>query len=139
MRRGARKKPISMRAVRSSITNGTTLFNRGVTDGRTRWCRRFADLIDLYTLDIGSSESLTEGQRCLIKSACSIQICLEMMAETFARNEGQASAGELDAYCKASGQLRRILSELGVTKGRPAPLTIELGGKDIKRYLEAGE
>jgi hypothetical protein len=105
-------KPPRKREARSAVTNGKTL---GIGDGRTKWARRFRDLMFGYAADLGGDEALTEMQRSMIRRAATLTCELERAELTFAE-AGEADADALAAYQTTTGQLRRTLETLGVNR-----------------------
>jgi hypothetical protein len=95
---------------RSRVSNGSALFVEA--DGRSVWSRRFRDLVESHCNDLGGAETLSEARRQLIRCAVTIEVELE-------RLEGKLATGEtidLDAFGRASGQLRRLLESLGLDR-----------------------
>jgi hypothetical protein len=74
------------RSHRSSVTNGSRLFAVAGLDGRTQTARRFRDLIEIWTNDLGGPELLSEGQRQLIRRAASLSIMAESIEADLARD-----------------------------------------------------
>lgn len=109
-------KPPRKREARSAVTNGKHL---GIGDGRTKWARRFRDLMFGYAADLGGDEALTEMQRSMIRRAATLTCELERAELTFAE-AGEADADALAAYQTTTGQLRRTLETLGVNRLIPS-------------------
>src|ERR1700730_8291499 len=66
------------RSHRSSVSNGTRLFAlSGEIDGRTSTARRFRDIIETVTSDLGGKDLLSEAQRQLIRRASALSIMCE--------------------------------------------------------------
>jgi hypothetical protein len=109
-------KPPRKREARSAVTNGKKL---GIGDGRTKWARRFRDLMFGYAADLGGDEALTEMQRSMIRRAATLTCELERAEVNFAE-AGEADADALAAYQTTTGQLRRTLETLGVSRLIPS-------------------
>ncbi|APH74093.1 hypothetical protein BSQ44_24035 [Aquibium oceanicum] len=99
---------------RSRITNGSL----GDMDGRSKWARRFRDVIVALSDDLGGVDALTEMQRSLVRRAATMQVELERAEEGFAK-AGLANADALKDYQTTVGQLRRVLETLDL-KGKAA-------------------
>lgn len=96
--------------LRSAVTNGTRLFADGSHEGP--WARRFRDLVQLHEQDLGTRESLSEGQRSLCRRVATLEIELEQM-------EGRLSKGDgidLDLYNRMTGTLGRTIDRLGIKR-----------------------
>ena len=62
---------------RSSVSNGTRLFALAGVDGRTSTARRFRDIVETVTADLGGNDLLSEAQRQLIRRASALSIMCE--------------------------------------------------------------
>lgn len=100
---------------RSRVTNGNSL---GDMDGRSKWARRFRDVIGALSDDLGGVDVLTEMQRSLVRRAATMQVELERAEEGFAK-AGAADPDALKDYQTTVGQLRRVLETLDL-KGKAA-------------------
>jgi hypothetical protein len=90
-------------------------------DHRTKWMRRYKDLIAAHHSDLGDDHMnglLSEGQKGLIRRCAMLEIQLSMYDARFAAADGAASAADLDAYGRAASHLRRILESLSLHTGR---------------------
>jgi hypothetical protein len=99
-------------AHRSSVSNGTRLFAVAGLDGRTQTARRFRDLIEVWTLDLGGAELLSEGQRQLIRRAASLSIMAEAAEADLARDMDM----DVNTYGMVCDRLRRIIESLGIER-----------------------
>jgi hypothetical protein len=99
-------------AHRSSVTNGSRLFAVAGLDGRTQTARRFRDLIEIWTNDLGGPELLSEGQRQLIRRAASLSIMAESIEADLARD----MAFDVTVYGTVCDRLRRICESLGLER-----------------------
>jgi hypothetical protein len=99
-------------AHRSSVTNGTKLFAIAGLDGRTQTARRFRDLIEIWTLDLGGPELLGEGQRQLIRRAASLSIMAESIEADLARDLDF----DVAVYGTVCDRLRRICETIGLQR-----------------------
>jgi len=103
---------------RSRVTNGRDLLP-GI-DGRSAWARRFRDLIDGLTADLGSV--LSEAERLQVRTAASLQLHVEQLTAQMVRGE----AVDPDAITRAANGATRALSALkrrGTARG-PAPASL---------------
>jgi hypothetical protein len=114
---------VTLRNVRSAITNGSALF-LGDVDERGPWCRRLRDLIADQTSDLGGADAISSAELALIRRSAMLQLQLEMMEARWAEHDGEASPKALDAYQRESGALRRILATLGLGR-RPRDITAQ--------------
>ena len=73
--------------------------------------RRLRDVQELHLADLGPSP--TEAEKSLVRRAATITVALEELDLRFAR-DGAASPKALDEYQRTAGNLRRILSTIGV-------------------------
>ena len=113
---------------RSSTTNGAIL--PGI-DGRSTWARRLRDLMAIHVADLGGDENTSEGERAIIRRACTLIVELEQMEQQFARSEG-ADAGLLDLYQRTASSMRRLLEAVGLQR-RAKDVTPSLG-EYLARY-----
>ena len=108
---------LSIRKLRSALSNGTTLFG-GDVDLRGSWVRRFRDLLHGYHSDLGGEDYLSEGQRALVRRAAMIQLQLEMVETRWAEtNDGKASLLQLHRYQTSANRLRRLVETLDLHRG----------------------
>jgi hypothetical protein len=104
--------------LRSAITNGSHLFLADV-DGRSAWMRRIKDLLKSYEeTDCGGADTLSEGQRAIIRRVVMLQVQCELLEHKFAESGGSASRQDLDAYQRASNSMRRLIESLQLHQGR---------------------
>jgi hypothetical protein len=106
-----------MTTARSAVTNGSRLMGRkgqGV-DERSAWIRRFRDLLDLHTSDLGGPNNVTAAQLSIVRRVAVMAVELEIMEKKFAQN-GSATPHALDLYIRGSGNLRRLLESIGLER-----------------------
>jgi hypothetical protein len=101
-----------LRAHRSSVSNGSRLFAVAGLDGRTQTARRFRDLIEEISNDLGGSDRLSEGQRQLIRRAASLSI----MAESIEADMARDMAFDVTVYGTIADRLRRLFETLGLER-----------------------
>ena len=105
---------------KSAITNGSALLHD--VDGRSATMRRLRDIIHAHTADLGGADTLSEGQRAILRRAALLQLQLEMMEQKFAQREDNSATGkEIETYQRASGALRRLLESLRLARGPQSP------------------
>jgi hypothetical protein len=97
------------RAHRSAVSNGTKLF---CVDGRSQVARRFRDLVEVMTLDLGGADRLSEGQKQLIRRAATLAIMSESVEADLCRN----MAFDADQYGQLCDRLGRCLQRLGLER-----------------------
>jgi hypothetical protein len=126
----AASKQITQRKTRarSRVTNGKSLLPREV-DQRSHYYRRFHDLVDLLSADLGGAHDLSISEAAIVRTAATHMVSLEQLEMRFALAEGKAAEDDLKLYTTLSNSLRRLLKELGV-KRRAKDVT-----PDLQTYL----
>jgi hypothetical protein len=108
-----KRSEVSLRKLRSVLTNGTTVV-LGDVDARSAWMRRLKDIIQNSISDFGGEENMTQAQLLLVRKAAMLELQTEMQERRWAeQNNGEASPKSLDLYIRATGSLRRSLSAAG--------------------------
>ena len=97
---------------RSSVSNGSRLFAVVGADGRTQTARRWRDLHEFMVADLGGESMLSEGQRQLIRRACTLSVMAEATEGDIVRD----LACDLNSYGTICDRLRRILETLGLQR-----------------------
>ena len=115
---GPRVQGLKKRKARSRLTNGRFLFPPGEVDGRSKWVRRFSDVIAKHIADLGFTK-IEDVQPAslwdLVRRAATLTVELEKMELRFAQaadNGEDATAADLDLYQRMSKSLRLVLKEL---------------------------
>ncbi len=109
---------------RSAVSNGSALFIEA--DGRTSWAKRFRDLVAGHISDLGGADTLSEGQRALIRRGAALGTELERM-------EGRLAEGlpvDLDLYGRLAAHQRRILESIGLERKAK-----DVSPPDLRTYL----
>ena len=106
---------LTLRKVRSSITNGSTLFG-GDVDERLPYARRYRDLMGLYLGGLGGPDQVSEAERAIIRRAVTLTVQCEIMEARFAREEGDVGKSALDLYGRTANSLRRLLEATGIRR-----------------------
>lgn len=106
---------LSTRAFRAAVSNDRSILP-GV-DERSRWARRFRDLIIEHETDLGGREVLSAGQRALVRRAALLQTQSEQMEARFAETE-EVGYKPMDLYQRVTNTLRRTLESLNLHRGR---------------------
>lgn len=106
---------------RSRVTNGKSLFPKDV-DQRSLYYRRFRDLIDLLSADLGGADRLGTAEQSIVRTAATHMAALEQLEMRFALAEGGATNEDLAIYTSLSNSLRRLLKEIGI-KRKPRDVT----------------
>jgi hypothetical protein len=110
---GTDSQPIVRRppAQRSRLANGSKLLP--LTDGRSATARRFKDLIDDISSDLGGADRLSEGQRQLVRRAA-------MLSAECERQEAMSVRGDAEFDCEAYGimcdRLGRLFGRIGLAR-----------------------
>jgi hypothetical protein len=98
-------------SVRSKLANGSKLLP--LTDGRSATARRFRDLYEEMTADLGGLSFLSEGQRQLCRRAALLSAELERLEALWSRGEAEFDA---DKYGMMTDRLGRCLQRLGLER-----------------------
>jgi hypothetical protein len=107
---------LSLRRVRSALSNGTTLIAGEDADGRSGWMRRLRDIVHQHVADLGGEANISHSEHVLLNRASMLVLQLEMIEATFAKNNGMASADQLNSYQRLVNTLRRTLETLGLQR-----------------------
>jgi hypothetical protein len=98
-------------AHKSRVSNGSKLLP--LADGRSTTARRFRDLIEEISADLGGPSILSEGQRQLIRRAA-------MLSAECERLEALAARGECPQFVETYGplgdRLGRLFDRLGLKR-----------------------
>jgi len=125
--------------VRSAITNGLAILKD--VDHRSAWMRRLRDLMRAHESDLGGYDTLSEGQKALVRRIAMIEVQLEMLEHHFAENNGSAGRLDLEVYQRCSNSMRRLLESLDLNEGRKARDINEYDpqvAQDVARLRESG-
>jgi hypothetical protein len=134
---GRKKVDLTLRKVRSSVTNGSELLHD--VDHRTAYMRRLRDLLVAHENDLGGADLLSEGQRAIIRRATLLTVQCEMLEQKFAEHDGSASQADLDCYQRCCNTLRRLIESLGLHQGRVPRDVSPLDDAGMRAYSEALE
>jgi hypothetical protein len=116
---------------RSAVTNGKrTLI--GVR-GASKFGRRYRDLVDLYSAEVGGV--LTETETAMIKTAAALAIQGEMMQAAIINGEPVNS----DDLIRLSSEVRRILDAIGEKAGKRKPAVPKLAAYLASKQAAAEE
>jgi hypothetical protein len=102
----------SQRAHRSSVSNGSRLFAIAGIDGRSQTSRRFRDLVEVMTIDLGGPDLMSEAKRQLIRRAATLSIMAEAIEADVVRDLGF----DILNYGTVCDRLRRIVETLGIER-----------------------
>jgi hypothetical protein len=111
----SKTRPIRTRDV---VSNGNRIHSRGGVDGRTKAARRFRDLIDAFTAEIGGGD-LSEADKALVRACASLaQRCEVMQADSVS-----GKAVDDEQLVRISNVLARTLAQLQAraNKAKPKP------------------
>jgi hypothetical protein len=125
--------PAKLKAQRSRVTNGRTLFIKGGGGPveTTAWHRRLKDLFQDHVADLGGIEHCSTAEQSLCRRAANLELQLELIERFWAGNGGQASERTLHLYQRVTSSLRRVLESLGLQR-RQKDVT-----PTLKEYLDA--
>jgi hypothetical protein len=127
---------------RSRVTNGSKLLP--LSDGRSATARRFRDLYEDISADLGGVAMLSEGQKQLIRRAAMLSAECERMEAMAARNDRRPDGAiawksevpfvfDLEIYGALCDRLGRLFGRLGLerkSKDVTPDLRSYLAGKD---------
>jgi hypothetical protein len=118
---------LSPSTIRSKVANGSALLD-GI-DARSAPARRFKDLQQSMTSDLGGTSVMTEGQLQLIRTAAGLVCMREHLDAAMLRGESI----DVSLYCTISNTLKRVLQALGLKRmAKPVMSPLE-----YSRHLEA--
>jgi hypothetical protein len=116
---------------RSSVSNGSRLFAIQGADARTHTGRRFRDLVEQMTADLGGTDLLSEFQRQLIRRAATLSVMAEAIEADVVRDRDF----DILDYGTVCDRLRRIAETLGL---RRIPRNVDISPMErLKQYQEA--
>jgi hypothetical protein len=126
-------KPIARSSTtnRSAVTNGSKLLV-GI-DGRSPTARRFRDLVQAYTAEIGGDLSQTE--MAMIKTAAGLEIQAELMQADIVNGKMVDS----DDLIRLSSEVRRILDAIREKAGKRKPAAPKLAAYLASKQAAAEE
>src|SRR5437763_1341239 len=84
-------------------------------DQRTVAARRLRDLRAAYLSDLGGLPAVSTAEHSLIKRATSLEVQLELIELSWL-DAGQATPESLDLFSRVAGNLRRLLTEIGLQR-----------------------
>jgi hypothetical protein len=102
------------------VTSGGHALPRSV-DLRSRWARRFRDLLVEHTNDLGGVDNVSAAEAAILKRACTLVVEAERMEERFAL-DGKATPEALEIYQRVANTMRRLLEAVGLDR-RPKDVT----------------
>lgn len=111
---------------RSRVGNGAKLLP--LTDCRSATARRFKDLVEDISADLGGKGHLSEGQRQLIRRAAMLSAECERLEAMSARGE---AGFDIDLYGMICDRLGRLFGRLGLER-KSKDVT-----PDLHSYLQA--
>lgn len=111
--------PLGKRAptLRSKLANGSKLLP--MTDGRSATARRFRDLIEDISSDLGGADLLSQGQYQLIRRAALLSAESERLEALWSRGlegEHQDEPFNIDRYAVLTNALGRTLDRIGLAR-----------------------
>ncbi len=118
----------AQRAHRSSVSNGSRLFAVSGIDGRSQTARRFRDLVEIMSGDLGGGDILSEFQKQLIRRAATLSIMAEAVEADVVRDLGF----DIMNYGTVCDRLRRIAETLGL---RRIPRPVNDGSTALVDYF----
>jgi hypothetical protein len=106
---------------RSAITNGKQLHSNAVPiDGRSHGARRFRDLVEAYTAEIGGT--LTESESGLVRQAAALALRCEQLQAAIVRGEPVDD----DLLVRISGTAKRLLGAISVKSDGKKPAAMSM-------------
>jgi len=107
---------------RSATTNGNRPFVLG-GDGRGAWVRRWKDLVELHTSDLGGPDACSEAELSLCRRIATSTVEIERLEARISQGDDTV---DLDVFNRLAGNLRRMIESIGLERrARPVdgPLT----------------
>ena len=101
-------------ALRSRVTNGRTVFALG-GDGRGAWTRRWKDLVEMHTADLGGQDVCSEAQLSLCRRIATTEVELERLEAKMSEGDDTVHLDSLSPF------RRRMLERIGLAVGGSAP------------------
>jgi hypothetical protein len=98
-------------AHRSRVTNGSKLLP--LADGRSVTARRFKDLVEFISVDLGGADELSEGEKQLVRRAAALSAELERRESQWARGEAEF---DIAAYSTLTNAVRRVFETIGLKR-----------------------
>ncbi len=116
--------------MRSKITNGKRLHQKGTADGRSAEARRFRDLVASFAASLGGEAALSEADRALIRNAAALTLQCERMQA--AAVDGREV--DLEAMTRLANSTARIMAALKLKRPRrdQAPSIAEIVARHAK-------
>jgi hypothetical protein len=96
---------------RSRVSNGSKLLP--LADGRSVTARRFKDLVEFISVDLGGVDRLSEGEKQLVRRAAALSAECERLEALWARGE---AAFDIAAYSVLTNAVRRVFETLGLKR-----------------------
>src|SRR5262249_12311467 len=97
--------------LRSRVTNNRWWLMGG--DNKGAWARRFRDLIDIHTADLGGPDNCSEAEHSLVRRVSALEIELERMESRMSVNPAPV---DFERYQRLVNTLRRTLESLGLQR-----------------------
>jgi ATP-dependent helicase YprA (DUF1998 family) len=98
-------------AQRSRVGNGAKLLP--ATDGRSVTARRFKDLVEDISADLGGKALLSEGEKQLVRRSAMLSAECERQEALAARGESEFN---IELYVVMTNALRRVLETVGLRR-----------------------
>lgn len=98
-------------AHRSKVTNGSKLLP--LADGRSVTARRFKDLTEFISIDLGGADRLSEGEKQLVRRAAALSAECERQEALWARGEAEF---DIAAYSTLTNAVRRVFETIGLQR-----------------------
>jgi hypothetical protein len=105
--------PLAQRtgAHRSRVTNGSKLLP--LADGRSVTARRFKDLVEFISVDLGGVDRLSEGEKQLVRRAAALSAECERQEALWARGEAEF---DIASYSLLTNAVRRVFETIGLKR-----------------------
>ena len=93
------------------VTNGSKLLP--LADGRSVTARRFKDLTEFISIDLGGADRLSEGEKQLVRRAAALSAECERQEALWARGEAEF---DIAAYSTLTNAVRRVFETIGLQR-----------------------
>ncbi len=98
--------------VTTRVGKGKEMFPEG-TDGRSWKARRFCEIYDQITADLGGAEYMSEQERGLVRKSCALLVIGERMEADWL---GELGTFNMDSYLSLINAYRRVATTLGLKR-----------------------
>jgi hypothetical protein len=125
----------SAKRVRSSVTSGKRLFHDHINSVGTPQGRRFHDLVNAYTADLGGTDRIAEATRNHVRRVAFLQCVLELREQEFVTS-GTVSMEQTLEYQRTSNTQSRLMKRIGLFNANKKTVTDDDDDLDPLTYMK---